>query len=374
MRKVNILRYAAKTANGDLPQTIAAMKSGKVNISKTMVVAQDMNVEIPYFLFQDEVKDNPQEIYQVLRDLVCSVIEGLKTEQKAATAIIVGTSIIDWYSVHAVEDTIYKHKRQAYASQKKGIDSYAQELAYEFGLHDFTMTVSTACTSSANALLEGANLIKADLFEHVLVIGVEIFSELMSSGFNSMRLLSGSEIKPFDQNRDGLVLGEGVAVALLGSDDSPWCLRGGFSNCDSQTITSVSQSGDEYLLVMQNALKLLSLRAQEITALKTHATGTLANDLSEINAIRKLFTNDLIFTALKPYIGHTLGACGVLEMVLLMGSVDEGFLPKTLSCEIPIIQGLEPIKKHLTCKEGVFMLNYFGFGGNNTSLVIEKRL
>jgi 3-oxoacyl-(acyl-carrier-protein) synthase len=94
--------------------------------------------------------------------------------------------------------------------------------------------------------------------------------------------------------------------------------------------------------------------------------------MSEINAIKKVFASDLTFSVLKPYVGHTLGACGVLELAIFMSCIDDGFIPKTLNHKESIIKEYTPLQEHKECKSGVFMLNYFGFGGNNTSVIIQK--
>ena len=234
------------------------------------------------------------------------------------------------------------------------------------------MTINTACTSSANALLEASNLIEAGVVDYAIALGIEIYSPLMSSGFYTMDLISPIKAKPFDKNRDGLVLGEALGAILLGKENAKWQLLGGFSNCNSQTITSVSQSGEECVEVMQKALLNADVTSDKITALKAHATGSSSNDLAEINAISTVFDSSLKFTALKPYIGHTIGASGVVEISLFMCAIDNGFIPKTINCENSILEDYAPLKKNLECSSGIFMCNYFGFGGNNISLIIQK--
>ncbi|MCF6173873.1 MAG: 3-oxoacyl-ACP synthase, partial [Campylobacteraceae bacterium] len=212
----------------------------------------------------------------------------------------------------------------------------------------------------------------AGVIEQAIVIGLEIFSPVMSSGFYLMDLLSKTIPKPFDIDRDGLVLGEAIAGIVLGKKSSNWSLAGGFSNCNSQTITSVSQSGQECVEVMQKTLQNCALEAEDITALKAHATGSNSNDEAEINAIGKVFESNLKFTALKPYIGHTIGASGVLEIALMIGCINDNFLPKTIFHNTSISPNFQPICKHEEMSSGVFMCNYFGFGGNNTSLIIKR--
>ncbi len=374
MASVNILGCEIFSSLGDLKQTTKSIRDEKTGISSKAIKANDKEVKIPYFLLNQKVEQNQQDIYGILRDLLQKIISCIPVEKRVSTALFIGTSLIDWNLVDAINGCAYEYKKTPYFSQKFSIDSYAKQLSGEFGLGEFTMSINTACTSSANALLEAKNLISTGVVEYVIVLGIEIFSPVMSSGFYMMDLLSQTTPKPFDENRDGLVLGEAVAGMVLGKETTAWTLEGGFSNCNSQTITSVSSSGDECVEVMQKSLENSSLHVEDITALKAHATGSNSNDEAEMNAIRKVFDSSLIFTALKPYIGHTIGASGVLEISMMISAIDDGFLPKTLFCEKSISQDFIPIGEHKKCGSGIFMCNYFGFGGNNTSLIIKKEL
>jgi len=372
MTKINILDFEIESTYGDLKSTLDVIKNGQESSSKKDITIEKEIKTIPFFSFKDIVKQNQKDIYEALKNLVNKIVQNIEDEKRENTALIIGTSLIDWHLVDAVNDSAYEYKRKEYESSKYSIDSYAKKLSEEFGLNEFTMTINTACTSSANALLEARNLIDANIVDSVIVVGLEVFSPVMSSGFYSMELISNNKIKPFDTNRDGLILGEAICAIVLGKDNSSWSLEGGFSNCNSQSITSVSQSGDECVEVMNQALKNCNLQAKDITALKAHATGSQSNDLAEINAINKVFDSSITFTALKPYFGHTIGASGILEMAVLMACLNDGFIPKTLNCEESILKSYTPIKEHNKCNDGIFMCNYFGFGGNNTSLIIKK--
>lgn len=374
MHSINILDYALRSSQGDVKETLAAIKSGNVSISTKEVATLEDTIEIPYYLFQNEVKEDIEAIKQAIKDVVRSISDKLSPAQKAETALIVGTALVDKNIVKAVTSTVYDYKKKPYSSSKKSIDSFAQEISQELELNPFTMTVSTACTSSVNAVLEARNLINSDLFKYAIVVGVEVHSKMMSNGFSSMRLLSSDFQRPFDVNRNGLVLGEAIAAVLVGKDSSEWSLRGGYSNCNSLNITSVSPSGDEYTEVMNQAIDYAQITPEDITVVKAHATSTPTNDMSEINAIKKVFSPSVTFTAMKPYVGHTLGACGVLELAMFMSCIDDGFIPKTLNHSESIISEYVPLLEEKECKSGIFMLNYFGFGGNNTSVIIQKEL
>jgi len=374
MHSVYILDYKVKTSQGDTKQTLKAIKDTDIDISYKEVSTLNESVKIPYYLFEEKSSESVSAIKKIIKDIVIQIAKTLSDEQKADTVLFVGTSLVDTHLVEAVESTVYDYKKKPYTSAKKSIDSFACEISDELGLHPYTMTISTACTSSMNALLEAKNLIGSGVVKHAIVIGVEVFSQMMSDGFSSMKLLSGSIQKPFDISRDGLVLGEAVAGVLLGSDTSEWSLLGGYSNCNSLNITSVSPQGDEYAEVINRAMELCNVKTDDITAIKAHATSTLTNDLSEINAIKKVFSPDVVFTTLKPYVGHTLGACGVLELAMLISCIDDGFIPKTINHEKSIIDEYVPLLNHKPCEDGTFMLNYFGFGGNNTSVLVKKEI
>ena len=370
----NILNTHLLSCLGDTNSTLSAIKNAQNSLSTKDVLAIEGEVEVPYATFQKSVEDSQEGIYSALKKVVNLSLEGLTPTQKSQTALIVGSSIIDWNVIDAIESSNYEYKRKVFESHKKSIDSYAKELSDEFGLNGFTLTINTACTSSANALLEASNLIDAGLFSYVVVVGLEVFSRNMSSGFYAMQLLSESKIKPFDTQRDGMILGEAIVSVLVTKEKTPWKILGGFSNCNALNITSVSEEGDEFVEVMQKALESANTKQEDITVLKAHATGTLSNDISEINAISKIFSEDLLFTTLKPYVGHTVGACGALEIAIFINAIDNGFIPKTINHKESIMSNFVPLLEDSSCESGTFMFNYFGFGGNNTSIILKKEL
>jgi len=374
MANINILEYEILSSQGNIKQALDAIKKQDIKISTKTVSIDEEEARIPFFAFKEDVDLSHSSIKKSLKNLLSGIISKIDEEKKASTALIVGSAMVDCNLVDTINQDISNTDKPPYSSHKYSIDSLAKELADEFGLSEFTMSINTACTSSANAMLEASNLINCGVVDYAIVVGLEVFSPIMSSGFCSMQLLSNTHPKPFDKERDGIVLGEGMAAMLLGKDKSKWSLLGGFSNCNSETITSVSSSGDECVQVIENALQATALDAKDITALKAHATGSLSNDLAEINAISRLFDSSLTFTALKPYLGHTIGASGVLEISLFMAAIDDGFIPKTLSCSDSEISEYKPIDEDKKCSHGTFMCNYFGFGGNNISLIIKKEL
>ncbi|MCW8838445.1 MAG: beta-ketoacyl synthase N-terminal-like domain-containing protein [Thiovulaceae bacterium] len=361
MPNIYLSNFELLSSQGDLSDTLKAIKNNDITISKKHIVTDIQSVDAPYFLLKDEIKEDKDEIYQALENITSKIISGLEAKDLPSTALIIGTALADMYIIESIADSVYENEKKPYKSEKTSIDTYAKKLSKKFGLNDFTMTINTACTSSANGILEGSNLIKAGIVDSVIVLGIEIYSPMMSSGFSAMNLLSLNKQRPFEDSRDGLVLGEALAGIVLSKEKSKHELLGGYSNCNASSITGVSESGEEYIEVMKKALINSQTCAKSLSAIKTHATSTHASDLSEMNAMDDMFEKKPTLCALKPYVGHTIGACGTLELAIFLSCIDDGFIPK-----------LPSKRKNTQCENGIFLLNYFGFGGNNTSLIVQS--
>jgi len=249
------------------------------------------------------------------------------------------------------------------------ISEISNELSRRIGQDAYKCILSTACTSSANALVQAKAMIEAGLIEKALVMGIELYNELSIRGFDSFLLLSQDKIRPFDKERDGVILGEGLSAVVLGKKESTFELVAGSVKVDISSITSPTTSNLEQ--VMNEALEKANINANEIVAVKTHTTATPQNDEVEAEALNNSFAKLPLVTALKPYIGHTMGASGTNELVLMLEALKSGFIPKTLNFEEQDAQGIIPLTKEAEAKDGYYMFNYFGFGGNNCSLVVK---
>ncbi len=225
-------------------------------------------------------------------------------------------------------------------------------------------------------MLDAASMIEGGIIDYALVIGFEMFAPVTFEGFAAMQLLSPGTIAPFDRDREGIVLGEAISAVVLSRDDvaaSPWRFLGGCSSCETHSVTGANPNGVGISEVIRGALEISGTAPEAICGVKAHGTASALNDLAEINGMKLVFSGSPDFFSLKPYIGHTLGSCGSSEMLLMMECVDAGFLPSTPNFN-NADDALEwsPLRAKKSCGEGRFLLNYFGFGGNNTSLVIEK--
>jgi|MudIll2142460700_1097286.scaffolds.fasta_scaffold03178_4 3-oxoacyl-(acyl-carrier-protein) synthase len=253
----------------------------------------------------------------------------------------------------------------------------AQRVADDLGIGGPVLTLSTACSSSANALLVAADLIRRGEVARALVLGVEGLSQIALSGFHSLMLLDPAGCRPFDGARRGMQLGEAVAAVLLEAEASEHAtgdaLLGGANLCDIHHVTSAAPDGSAMRAVMEMALADAGLAANDITVIKAHGTGSPDNDSAEAAAMRGLFGERLPpFTGLKRYLGHTLGACGAVELAAFLGCLRAGFIPPTAGCTQPDPElRVTPLAAVQPARTGPVMLNFFGFGGNYASLIVR---
>jgi 3-oxoacyl-(acyl-carrier-protein) synthase len=251
----------------------------------------------------------------------------------------------------------------------------ALQVAAKLGIEGPVLTLTTACSSSANALLVAAGLLRRGEVRRALVIGVEGLSAVALSGFHSLMLLDPDGCRPFDAGRRGMQIGEAVGAVLLEAGDAARdgdLLLGGANLCDTHHMTSATPDGSAMRSVMEMALADAGLQPADVAVIKAHGTGSLDNDTAEAAAMHTLFGADLpMFTGIKRYLGHTLGACGAVELAAFLGCLRAGFVPPTAGFTHPDpALRIAPLTEFRPAPKGTAMLNYFGFGGNYASLLI----
>ena len=240
-------------------------------------------------------------------------------------------------------------------------------------------TINTACSASANAIMYGARLIKNGLSSKAIVGGSDSLSKFTINGFNSLHILSHDVCRPFDENRDGLNLGEGAAFLVLEREEDVSNKRiyaeiTGYCNTnDAYHPSSLSESGDGPYLAMKGALTAAKLNPGQIDFINAHGTATENNDRVESNAMVRLFGTPPAFESTKSNIGHTLGASGAIEAVYSLLNLNYQEIYPTLHFTQPITgPGLKPVLSHKKTFLQHVMSNSFGFGGNCTSLIFSK--
>ena len=257
------------------------------------------------------------------------------------------------------------------------------ELVADFlGIQHFVSTVSTACSSSANAIFTGARMIRAGLLDYALVGGADALTRFTLNGFNTLMILDKELCKPFDENRQGLNLGEGAAYLLLSSEKGlkqlhkkPMAHITGYANAnDAFHQTASSPEGTGSFLAMKGAMDKAGLQAKDIDYINLHGTGTQNNDIAEGTAISILFDSAFPkMSSTKAYTGHTLGASGAVEAVYSVLAIQHGIIFPNLRLETPMKEfSFSPVTELLRNQRIQHVLsNSFGFGGNCSSLIFS---
>lgn len=255
-------------------------------------------------------------------------------------------------------------------------------IARYFGLKPFMATISTACSSSANALILGARLIQNGVVQRAICGGCDALSRFTLNGFNSLKNVDKEPCRPFDANRFGLNLGEGAAYLLL-EKESDARARGaeilavfsGYSNTnDAYHPTAPSPDGDGALHTMQLALQKAGLSANDIDYINAHGTATINNDLAEGKAIERLFSSKgTVFSSTKPYTGHTLAAAGAVEAFFSIQAIQQQMAWPNLNFNNLIEEmSINPVTDVKKMSINHVLSNSFGFGGSNVSLIFSR--
>lgn len=258
-----------------------------------------------------------------------------------------------------------------------------EKIAEQLGIdQSLATTISTACSSAANAIMFGARLIKTGKLDRVIVGGADCLSKFTINGFKTLMILSDSYNTPFDENRKGLNLGEAAAYLVLESDSlvkkEKKKVLGyvvGYGNAnDAYHQTASSENGDGATLAMEKALAVAGLEPKDIDYINAHGTATGNNDLSEGRAIIRVFGEDVPeFSSTKAYTGHTLAAAGAIEAVYAILALQNNIIYPNLNFKTPMKEfSLIP---QTTLKDkalNTVLSNSLGFGGNCSTLIFSK--
>jgi len=242
--------------------------------------------------------------------------------------------------------------------------------------------VSASCASSTIAVAHGAALIESGRAEAVLVCCADLITEYAFAGFSALKALSPFPCRPFDRDRKGLSLGEGAAALLLMNaararrenlDQLGTVLGWGISN-DATHITAPAKNGRGLVQAVNQALRSAQRKREEITAISAHGTGTVYNDLMELNAFGQVFgKRRLPIYSIKGAIGHTLGAAGGLEIILGLKALSARMIPPTVGFANPEKGAEGQVSSGPQAVSGDYLLTTnSGFGGVNAALVLER--
>ena len=322
---------------------------------------------------------------------------GFNTEERLGVnvGIVFGTGI---GGIGATEDAVRTYDKRGssrinpLAITQLMPNSSTGQVAIKFGIEGPSLTITTACAASANALGEAKNMIQNGIVDTVIAGGTESGTTAMTIGaFAQIKALSTNNenpkkaCRPFDKDRDGFVMGEGSTVLVMESEESAinrganiyGYVSGYGASTDAHHITAPAEGGRGAVDAMKKSLLDAELTPSDIDYINAHGTSTPANDKNETAAIKTVFGEkayDINISSTKSMTGHLLGGGGAFESLVSLLSLKNNIIPPTINlnnpdteCDLNYTPNIA-IEKELSTA----MSNSFGFGGHNGALVFKK--
>jgi 3-oxoacyl-[acyl-carrier-protein] synthase-1 len=246
------------------------------------------------------------------------------------------------------------------------------------GLKGPSITISTACSSSAKVFATASRWIRHGIVDAALVGGIDSLCLSILYGFNSLELISADPCKPFDRDRSGINIGEAAGYAIVTRDnlanDARLALLGYGESSDAHHMSHPHPEGKGASIAIQRALARANVAATSIDYVNLHGTASKANDRVETYALAELFESNTLVGSTKGWSGHTLGAAGILEAVIAIDTLRTNLIPGTLNRETDDPEfRFDVLSDNVEKRIEYSMSNSFGFGGNNVSLIFGRR-
>lgn len=370
----------------DAPSVLNSLKEGKSGIG-TMKYLKSKHKELPV----GEVKLSDEEMKTMLgvdagtivsRTTLMGAIslrqalEDSKADIKGKRVVVISGTTVGGMDVTEQYFQQMKTEDEALSLlDKHNCGSSTRDIADIAGLKDAdVVTISTACSSAVNSIILGSEMLKAGEADIVIAGGAEGLSKFHLNGFNTLMILDHEQCRPFDKTRAGLNLGEGAAFVVLEKDDKHNPFIVGYGNrCDAFHQTASSENGEGAYLAMKDALEMAGLKAEDIQYINAHGTGTPNNDPSESAAIRRIFGDKMpLISSTKGFTGHTTSASGSIETVISILAMRNDFVPGNYGWATADEACIKPTMSVENIELNNVICNSFGFGGNDSSLIISK--
>lgn len=256
------------------------------------------------------------------------------------------------------------------------LQKFAERITEAVEINTRPIVVSNACISGISALIMGSRLIQTGKCKDVIVVGGDLLSEFVVTGFQAFKSVSQNPCIPYDENRDGLSMGEACGVVLLSEEEveNPISILSGAITNDANHISGPSRTGDGLFYAIDTALNESKISSDDISFISAHGTATVYNDEMESKAINLANLGSVLTNSLKPYFGHTLGACGVIESILSVWQLKNNIIFGTKGFEkLGTPMPLNISASHNKIISGNVCLKIAsGFGGCNAAIVISK--
>ena len=334
---------------------------------------------IPDHLIQYSTRNN-QLLYAAYLQIKQPIQRAIEKYGAKRIAVIMGTSTS---GIHEGDNNI-KHYLKTHHCQpnfhyhQQELGDPSRFLTELLNLEGPSYTISTACTSSAKAVMSGQRLIELGLVDAAIVGGADSLSRMPLNGFNALEALSDNPCMPFSQDRNGINIGEASGIILLTKEESSEIvLLGSGESSDAYHISSPHPEGIGAQAAMEMALNDANLTPNEIGYLNLHGTATILNDQAESKAVYRLFNQNLPYcSSTKHLTGHTLGSAAITELAIGYLLLNQNiYLPQQDFSTSPYDKNLDKINivtEKMMLQTPIIMSNSFAFGGNNASLIIGK--
>lgn len=267
-------------------------------------------------------------------------------------------------------------KRGNFAQERINLWHTARLLKEHYKSAACPIIISNACISGVSALISALRILDETIYNNAIVCGADILSSFVISGFHSFQALSSCICKPFDENRDGINLGEAAGTIILTKkkkDEYRFRISGASVSNDANHISGPSRTGDGLELAIRKSLEEASLPANELDFVSAHGTATPYNDEMECLAFGSAGLSETETNSMKAYFGHTLGAAGLIESAMTLESMERGELLKSAGYEKHgVSKDLNIIKENKKKEIKRAIKTASGFGGCNAAIVFEK--
>ncbi|MBY0066756.1 MULTISPECIES: beta-ketoacyl synthase N-terminal-like domain-containing protein [Empedobacter] len=320
-------------------------------------------IENEIFLnLKNELKDNQHytrlEIIGI--SALQSIIEKSKISQRTAFVLSTTKGNIDQLS-----DSL----------EKASIPNFAKKIADYFGFKTEPIIISNACVSGVLAVNVAKRFIEIDEFDDAYVLALDELTDFVLTGFNSFQAMDFELCKPFDKDRKGVNLGEAAACVYLSKsqEKNSFQILGESSINDANHISGPSRTGEGLVLSIESAIKEANISSNEIDYISAHGTATLYNDEMEAIAFHRLQMDKTPTNSLKAFYGHTLGASGLLELIIAMKQAEENLVLKSHNfSEIGTSVPLNILNENLQKEVNIILKTSSGFGGSNAVIILKK--
>ena len=342
----------------NLMEAIYAKKSA-ITVSEDYIKDQKAGLGIMQY-------DN---IYDTLKDVVAKVLEQSNLENFHDTLLILGSSV---GGMQECEEIFYSQRSYKNINPNRySMNALTDFLEKEFGFYD-SRAVSTACTSSANALLLAKRLISVGAYENILVVGADGLCKSTVMGFYALGVLADRACTPFDKNRNGMNVAEAVGAILVQNSKNNQSIeiKGVGASSDAYHMTNPDPQATGAVSSMNAAVKDAGIRLDEVSYINAHGTATLANDRVESLAIEKLFGKSVYVSSTKAITGHTLGAAGAIEAIISCEVIKRSMIPPQTGLSELENQNIKVPTQTIKMDIKNVISNSFAFGGNNASIVL----